>query len=327
MEPRRTRGPISFFRENTRIPEQDTMSETQTFTFQIQDPGERLDKAIAFALPDLSRATIQRLIKSSQVTVDGRASKPSYRVELGDEIVVHMPVEKAPDILPEHIALQVVFEDAHLLAVSKPAGMVVHPAYGHHSGTLVNAILALCPEAADVGGLERAGIVHRLDKDTSGLILVAKSEATRAALQRQFKRRQVKKSYLALVEGHPSPRQGLIDAPIGRDKRQRKRMAIVRSGREARTGYRVIELFGEHSLVELQPETGRTHQIRVHLAWLGHPVVGDQVYGYCRQRLLQHRHFLHAHKLELVHPITSASLSLTAPLPDDLADLLRRLRR
>ncbi len=300
--------------------------EAQTAIFQIQDPGERLDKAIAVSLPDLSRAFIQRLIKKGQVTVNGRTSKPSYRVEVGDEVQVNIPHETPAEITPEQIDLDVIYEDEHLLVVNKPSDMVVHPAYGHQSGTLVNALLGYWPQAADVGGPDRSGIVHRLDKDTSGLILVAKSETTHAALQRLFKRRQVEKSYLALVEGHPDPRQGLIDAPVGRDKRNRKRMAIVRSGREARTAYRVSELFDAHSLVELQPETGRTHQIRVHLAWLGYPVVGDRVYGYRKQRLLKHRQFLHAHKLELIHPITQVPLLLSAPLPQDLNDLLRRLR-
>jgi 23S rRNA pseudouridine1911/1915/1917 synthase len=303
------------------------MAEEQTLVFQVETGGERLDKTVAETVPGLSRATAQRLIKSAQVTVNGRGSKPSYRVEAGDEVVVHVPAETPPAIAPEPIALDVIYEDDHLLAVSKPAGMVVHPAYGHQSGTLVNAVLAYCPRTADVGGAERAGIVHRLDKDTSGLILIAKDEATHAALQRRFKRRQVKKTYLALVENCPEPRQGLIDAPIGRDKRKRKQMAVVRSGRQARTAYHVVERFDDHSLVELQPETGRTHQLRVHLAWLGSPVVGDRVYGYRKQRLLRERHFLHAHKLELTHPATGASLSLTAPLPNDLAGLLRQLRR
>jgi 23S rRNA pseudouridine1911/1915/1917 synthase len=303
------------------------VTEAQTVEFQIKEPGERLDKAIAVALPDLSRATIQRLIKSGNVTVDGRSSKPSYRVEAGDGVEVHIPAETPPEVLPEQIPLDIAYEDEYLLAVDKPAGMVVHPAYGHQSGTLVNAILAHCPEAADVGGPERAGIVHRLDKDTSGLILVAKTDETRADLQRQFKRHNVNKSYLALVEGHPSPRSGLIDAPIGRDKRNRKRMAIVKSGREARTGYHIAEFFDDYSLVELWPETGRTHQIRVHMAWLGCPIVGDQVYGYRRQRLLKDRHFLHANKLEFTHPVSGAALALEAALPDDLTALLRRLRR
>lgn len=303
------------------------MTEAQTITFQIQDAGERLDKVVTATVPDLSRAAVQRLVKSGQVTVNGRTSKPSYRVEIGDEVVVHVPAEVPPEIAPEQVPLDVIYEDEHLLALNKPAGMVVHPAYGHESGTLVNAVLARCPETLNVGGADRAGIVHRLDKDTSGLILVAKDEATHTALQRQFKRRQVLKTYLALVQDHPSPRHGLIDAPIGRDKRHRKRMSVTRTGRPARTTYRVVELFDEYSLVELQPETGRTHQIRVHLAWLGYPVVGDPVYGYRKQPLLKSRHFLHAHKLELTHPITGAPLSLMAPLPDELVRLLRRLRR
>jgi len=303
------------------------MTEAQTIRFQVNAAGERLDKTIASFAPGLSRAVIQRLVKTAQVTVNGRASKPSYRVENGDEVVVYIPADQPPEVLPERMDLDVVFEDDHLLALNKPAGMVVHPSYGHQSGTLVNAILAGWPETTHVGGLERAGIVHRLDKDTSGLILVAKSDEVHKALQRLFQRRQVKKTYLGLVEGHVSPRNGLIDAPIGRDKRQRKQMAVVRSGREAQTGFQVLEFFEEHSLVELEPETGRTHQLRVHLAWMGYPIVGDRVYGYRKQRLLTHRHFLHAHKLELNHPATLQPLSLAAPLPDDLRQLLRRLRR
>jgi 23S rRNA pseudouridine1911/1915/1917 synthase len=298
-----------------------------THTLHVTDAGERLDKTIAAQLPDLSRAFIQRLIKDGQATVNEHPAKPSHRVETGDVITVRVPAETPPQVSPEHIPLDILFEDDVLLAVNKPAGMVVHPAYGHHSGTLVNALLAHCPQTANVGGADRAGIVHRLDKDTSGVLLIAKDEPTHIALQRQFKRRWVKKTYLALVEGHPSPRQGLIDAPMGRDKQQRKKMSVVRGGREARTAYRVVELFDQHSLLELEPETGRTHQIRVHLAWLGHPVVGDAVYGYRKQRLLQRRHFLHAHRLELTHPVSGLSLSLSAPLPDDLSDLLQRLRR
>ena len=303
------------------------MTEAQTITFQVESGGERLDKAVVAIVPDLSRAVVQRLVKGGQVSVNGRVSKPSYRVEVGDEVVVRVPAKRPPQVLPEQVELDVIYEDEHLLMINKPSGMVVHPAQGHESGTLVNAVLGYLPQILDVGGPERAGIVHRLDKDTSGLIIVAKDETVRNALQRQFKRRQVKKTYLALVEGHPEPRQGEIDAPIGRHKRQRKRMAIVRSGRDAYTAYRVIETFDNHSLVELQPETGRTHQIRVHLAWLGYPAVGDRVYGRRKQQLLKHRHFLHARKLELTHPVTRAPLSLTAPLPDNLVRLLQRLRR
>jgi 23S rRNA pseudouridine1911/1915/1917 synthase len=299
----------------------------QNITFRVESDGERLDKVVAANAPDLSRAVVQRLIKRGQVTVNGRGSKPSYRVAAGDEVLVQIPATPSPQVLAEQVALDVIYEDEYLLLVNKPAGLVVHPAYGHESGTLVNALLGYCPQLRDVGGLERAGIVHRLDKDTSGLLIVAKNEEAHSALQRQFKRRSVKKTYLALVEGHPEPPQGVIDAPIGRHKRQRKRMAIVRSGRAALTAYRVIEHFDEHCLVELQPKSGRTHQLRVHLAWLGYPVVGDRVYGYRRQRLLKHRHFLHARQLEFTHPVTGEALSFLAPLPDKLARLLERLRR
>lgn len=303
------------------------MTEDRVVVFEIQAPGERLDKAIAEAFPELSRAIVQRLVKTGQITVNGYTSKPSYRVEVADSVRIVFPSEEQAQVLPEHISLDVIFEDRDLLVVNKPAGMVVHPSYGHESGTLVNAVLARCPENLDVGGPDRGGIVHRLDMLTSGLILIAKNDTAHAALQRQFKRRTIKKTYLALVESHPSPRQGLIDAPIGRDKRQRKRMAVVKTGREARTAFQVLESFEKYSLVELHPETGRTHQLRVHLAWLGYPVVGDKIYGYRRQQLLKDRHFLHAHQLDFKHPNTDEALSLEVPLPEDLMALLKQLRR
>ena len=296
-------------------------------SFTIEQDGERLDKVISARLPELSRATAQRLIKAGVVTVNGRPSKPSYRAQAGDEVIVHVPLEVPEPVLPEEIPLDVIYEDGVLLVVNKPAGMVVHPGAGHASGTLVNAVLARCPQVAEVGGADRAGIVHRLDKDTSGLILVAKDEPTRAALQRQFKRRQVVKTYLALVEDQVQPREGIIDAPVGRDKRQRKRMAVVRRGREAHTTYRAIEYFPEHTLLEVRPHTGRTHQVRVHLAWLGYPIVGDTVYGRRRQPLLRSRHFLHAARLRFTHPATGEQVEFEAPLPPELAAVLKRLRR
>ncbi|NLE46384.1 MAG: RluA family pseudouridine synthase [Chloroflexi bacterium] len=296
-------------------------------TFVAETAGERLDRALAARFPDLSRAQLQRLIKSGDVTVDGRPSKPAYHLEVGQEVSVTLPEETESAVLPESIRLNVVFEDETMLVVDKPAGMVVHPAYGHTTGTLVNAILAHCPEVAHVGGPERAGIVHRLDKDTSGLIVVAKTDLARTALQRQFKHRQVAKTYIALVEGHVYPKEGVIEVPIGRDKRDRKRMGPVREGREALTSYRVLEHFEEHTLVEVRPHTGRTHQIRVHLAWLGYPIVGDAVYGHRRQRLLKARHFLHAAKLRVTHPKTQDLLEFEAPMPHELMDLVRRLRR
>ncbi len=296
-------------------------------SFTVEAGGERLDKITPTHVPDLSRATAQRLIKAGEVTVNGRPSKPSYRVQVGDEVVVRVPIEMPAPVVPENIPLDVIYEDDALLVVNKPAGMVVHPAYGHASGTLVNAVLAHCPQIADVGGPDRAGVVHRLDKDTSGLILIAKDGVTRATLQRQFKRRQVAKTYLALVEGQMQPREGVVEAPVGRDKRQRKKMAVVRSGREARTMYRAIEYFANYTLLEVRPHTGRTHQVRVHLSWLGYPIVGDAVYGRHRQRLLRGRHFLHAARIRFSHPATSEEVEFEAPLPPKLADVLNQLRR
>ncbi len=304
------------------------MAEEQSVvSFAVERGSERLDKIVSAHVQDLSRATAQRLIKTGEVTVNGRPSKPSYRVQVGDEVVVRVPAEMPEEVIPEDIPLDVIYEDDVLLVVNKPAGMVVHPALGHPTGTLVNAVLAYCPQVADVGGPERAGIVHRLDKDTSGLILIAKDDATRAALQRQFKHRQVVKTYLALVEDQVQPREGVIEAPIGRDKRQRNKMAVVRSGRQARTLYRVLEYFDDHTLLEVRPHTGRTHQVRVHLAWLGYPVVGDAVYGRRRQRLLRDRHFLHAARIRFTHPATGEEVEFKAPLPPKLAAVLKRLRR
>jgi 23S rRNA pseudouridine1911/1915/1917 synthase len=304
------------------------MADEQTvIAFTVELGDERLDKVVSTRVQDLSREVAKRLIKSGEVTVNDRPSRPSYRVQVDDEIVVRLPVELPEPVLPEAIPLDVIYEDDAFLVVNKPAGMVVHPALGHPSGTLVNALLAHSPQVAQAGGPDRAGIVHRLDKDTSGLILVAKDEATRVALQRQFKRRQIAKTYLALVEDQVQPREGIIDAPIGRDKRQRKQMAVVRSGRPAQTMYRVVEYLADHTLLEVRPHTGRTHQVRVHLAWMGYPVVGDTTYGYRRQRLLQDRHFLHATRLRFSHPSTGEEVTFEAPLPPQLAAVLEQLRR
>jgi 23S rRNA pseudouridine1911/1915/1917 synthase len=298
----------------------------QEVIFTADDGGQRLDQVVASRLPGVSRAQVQRLIKSGVVTVNGHPSRPAFRPARGDNIRVVLPEEPEESVLPEPIPLDIVYEDDSLLLVNKPAGMVVHPAYGHASGTLVNALLAHCPQVANVGGLERAGIVHRLDKDTSGLIVIAKDEGSRTALQRQFKRRKVTKTYMALVEGQIEPREGVIEAPVGRNKRQRKQMAVVRGGREARTTYRTIETFPDHTLLEVQPYTGRTHQVRVHLAWLGYPIVGDAIYGHRRQRLLRDRHFLHAARLTFAHPVTGEVMCFEAPLPPKLERILKRIR-
>ena len=286
-----------------------------------------MDKVVRDRVPDLSRTQGQRLIDQGQVTVNGQARKPAYRVEPGERVTVILPPEEPTPVLsPQPIPLDVICEDAHLLVVNKPAGMVVHPAPGHPDGTLVNALLAHYPPIADVGPRDRAGIVHRLDKDTSGTLVVAKSESVLEALQRQFRNREVEKTYLALVNGQVQPPEGVIEVPIGRDPTDRQRMAPVPGGKYARTRYRVVHRFRRHTLLEAHPYTGRTHQIRVHLSWLGHPVVGDADYGSRRQRLLEDRHFLHASRLRFAHPVTEKEITCQAPLPPELDEVLRQLR-
>jgi len=290
--------------------------------FIVEEGGERLDRYLA-DLVDLSRSQVQRLIRQGRVTVEGEAAKASYLLSPGEHIRVQLPPPEDPEPLAQELPLDIVYEDQDLAVVNKPAGMVVHPSYGHRKGTLVNALLARYPSLARVSG-PRPGIVHRLDKDTSGLLVVAKNEEARRHLQKQFKRGEVKKVYLALVEGHLEPAQGVIEAPIGRDPRRRKRMAVLRGGREAVTEYRVRNHLDGYTLVEAMPRTGRTHQVRVHLAFLGHPVVGDPVYGFRKKRLGLGRHFLHSHILGFRAP-SGRYLEFEAPLPQELERVLEGL--
>ena len=302
----------------------------ETVTLEAEGSGERLDVFVVRRCTGLSRSLVQRLIREGRVTVGGRPGRAGQRLERGDRVLVRMPPEEPEPLRPEPIPLAIVYEDADLLVVDKPAGLTVHPAAGVRRGTLAAALLAYRPELAGVGGPERPGIVHRLDRDTSGLLVVAKSEAARAALTRQWKERQVEKGYLALVCGRLEPPQGVIDAPIGRDQRHRQRMAVVEGGREARTAYRVRRYLpagptGQeaYSLVEVTPSTGRTHQIRVHFAALGHPLVGDRVYG--RPSSILRRQFLHADRLAFRHPVDGQPLEFESPLPEDLRQALERL--
>ncbi len=306
----------------------------QTVVFKIepgdQEVGERLDRVITAHLSTLSRVKVQQLIKEGYVSINGKPGKPSYRVEAQDKIAVRLAdhiVAPSNDeaTLPEVLPLDVLYEDADMAAIDKPAGMVVHPAAGHTSGTLVNALLARWPQVAQVGGKGRAGIVHRLDKDTSGVLLIAKTEPARLNLMAQFAARTVQKRYLALVEGLPATPTGEINVPLGRDPNQRKRMAVLRSGRPAVSFYRVLQPYKGYTLVEVQPRTGRTHQIRVHMAFIGHPIVGDAVYGYRKQRLHLGRQFLHAESLSLLTPSGGQPLTIHAPLPADLNAVLDQL--
>ncbi|MDP9236447.1 MAG: RluA family pseudouridine synthase [Chloroflexota bacterium] len=287
--------------------------------------GERLDVFIARRLPELTRSRVQRLIDDRGVAVAGQRAKASLRLDAGAAVTVDVPPPVDPLAQPEAIPLDVLYEDAYLLAVNKPPGMTVHPSPGHITSTLVNAVLAHCDDLSGIGGVMRPGIVHRLDRDTSGVILVAKNDMAHSSLARQLKERRVEKTYIALVEGTPKPAEGRIDAAIARDPRNRKRMTIVEGGRASETAYRVIERFRGYALVEARPKTGRTHQIRVHLTAIGHPIVGDRLYG--KPSPLVGRQFLHARRITFRHPRTNETMDVDAPLPADLADALESLRR
>jgi len=263
------------------------------------------------------------------VTVNGNIqTKSGFNVEQGQEIEIRIPAVKSTGIAAENIPLDIVFENMDVMVINKPAGMVVHPAAGHAVGTLVNAALSHAPEMEGISGEHRPGIVHRLDKDTSGLILIAKNDRAQRWLVEQFKERKVHKVYMALVNGTPPTPTGRVEAPIGRDPAHRKQMAIVPSGkgREAVTEYRVVEKLGQYSLVEAYPLTGRTHQVRLHLKFLGCPIVGDQLYGHKRQTIEISRQFLHAEKLRVTLPGEKDEREFVAPLPEELEQVVRKLR-
>jgi 23S rRNA pseudouridine1911/1915/1917 synthase len=290
----------------------------------VADSGIRLDKYVSAKCPEFSRTQVQRLSESGNITVNGAAAKSSQKLEIGDQVRIVIPPPIPSTLTPEAIPLQILYEDKDLMVVDKPAGLTVHPAPGHFTHTLANAVLAHCPEI-DTGESNRPGIVHRLDKDTSGLIIIAKNRPAHIKLAEQFKSRTVKKVYQALVRGHLTPEQGTIEAGIGRDPRDRKRMAVVSRGREARTEYKVLRYIDNYSLLEVRPKTGRTHQIRVHLAAIGFPVVGDATYG-ARSSYLS-RQFLHAYKLGFKLPSTGEYCEFESPLPPDLVQALREISR
>jgi len=294
---------------------------TGEYSFVADVAGPRLDKFVGERCPELSRTHAQQLIEGGFVTVNGKAVKSSLKLNPGDKIFVVIPPASPSHLEAENIPLKIIYEDADILVVDKPAGLAVHPAPGHPSHTLVNAVLNYLPGLAQDTDSLRPGIVHRLDKDTSGLILIAKNRLAQANLSQQFKNRIVKKSYLALVKGKLAPEKGVIEAAIGRDRSHRQRMAVVSKGREARTEYRVIKYYGNYTLLEIKPETGRTHQIRVHLAAIGFPVVGDATYGLKSPRFP--RQFLHASKISFLLPSTGARVEFESPLPPDLEQVLK----
>jgi 23S rRNA pseudouridine1911/1915/1917 synthase len=300
----------------------DNTASTKIIEMVVDSGGSRLDKYIAERCA-LSRSHIQQLIAAGRVLLNGQPAKASRKVTPGERIVVAVPPPVPISLDPENIPLNIVYEDDYVMVIDKPAGLTVHPAPGHRSGTLVNAILAHCPDLMAIKGSIRPGIVHRLDKDTSGLMMVAKNDAAQASLSAQIKRRAIKKGYLALVSGHLSPAKGTIEAPIGRHPRDRKRMAVIPTGREARTFYQVKEYLGDYTLLEVRTETGRTHQIRVHLSSIGHPVFGDAVYG--KRSNLLGRQFLHAHRLSFRLPPGEDFVEFESPMPLDLEEALRQV--
>jgi len=314
----------------------------QVITLTLDRPGERIDKAVAEVVPDISRTQCQRLISEGLVRLDGQPVKASQRLKGGERVTIIIPPIQQTSLIAESIPLDIQYEDKDILLINKPAGMVVHPAPGHEHGTLVNAILAYCPDLQGVGGERRPGIVHRLDKDTSGLIIVAKNDQALHMLQEQFKRREIKKVYLALVDGHFSQFEAMIDAPIGRSVRDRKRMAVISQGssarsRTAQTAVKVQKYYsllrteikegaeGDFTQLECRPFTGRTHQIRVHLAFAGYPIVGDTVYGLRRPKVSIDRHFLHASSLTFRRPSDGMEMTQTVSLPEELRLVLDSL--
>ena len=316
----------------------DSSLDTQPLIFQVDeaDADTRLDAYLAARIEGWSRSRLQRLIDDGDVLVNGHTVKPSYKLKVKDEIEVELTPPPSAAFAPENIPLDIIYEDDDLVVVNKPAGLVVHPAAGINSGTLANALAYHFTQLSSQAGAVRPGLVHRLDKDTSGLLVVAKKEDVHEKLAEQFRAREVFKSYIALVHGVVKENSGQIDQPIARDPRNRTRMAVVRGGRPALSLYRVRRQYQRFTLLDVEIKTGRTHQIRVHLAWLKHPVVGDEVYGGGRDNTVQDpklraairklgRQFLHAEQLGFRHPRNDEPMRFSAPLPEELAAFLEEL--
>ena len=290
---------------------------------------ERLDKFLSAMLPDQSRSYLQKIIKDGNVLVNGEPKKSSYRLEDGDEVTADLPELQSPDIEPENIPLDILYEDADVIVVNKPQGMVVHPAPGHTSGTLVNALMFHCgDELSGINGEKRPGIVHRIDKDTSGVLMVAKNDMAHQSLAAQLAEHSITRKYNAVVYNGFTEDEGTVDEPIGRNPQDRKKMAVTQKhSRHAVTHYRVIERMEKFTLIEAQLETGRTHQIRVHMTYIGHPLLGDMVYGPKKQPIHLEGQALHARVLGFIHPRTGEYLEFEAPLPPYFEALLERLRK
>ncbi|MBS1340030.1 MAG: RluA family pseudouridine synthase [Clostridia bacterium] len=290
------------------------------------DKGKRLDIYIAENFNELSRTMIKKLIESNNILVNDKSEKVSYKVQANDNISIDVPEAKETKLKAQEIPLDIIYEDSDIIVVNKPKGMVVHPANGNPDGTLVNAILSICKNSlSGIGGELRPGIVHRLDKDTSGLIIVAKNDKAHINMSEQIKERNVKKTYIALVRGNVPEEKATINMPIGRSTKDRKKMAVTKNGKQAITHFKVLKRYSKYTLLEIKIETGRTHQIRVHMAEIGYPVVGDAVYSNGKNEFGIEGQMLHAYKLEFMHPITNKHMELTAPLPQYFEEILKKL--
>jgi 23S rRNA pseudouridine1911/1915/1917 synthase len=305
------------------------MLKKASYTVDKTIAGNRLDVAVSRLVPELTRTRVQKLIKEGLITVDGTARKANFRVPAGAKLEVSVSAPEPSDVLPEEIELDILYEDKELLVVNKPQGLVVHPAAGHAGGTLVNALLHHCRDLSGIGGRTRPGIVHRLDKDTSGLLFVPKNDRAHLSLAEQFKKHSVTREYVAIVHGEMSTARGTIDAAIARHSSERKKMAVVPAGRGRRavTHFTVLELLKGYTSVALRLETGRTHQIRVHLAAIGHPVVGDPVYGGKREKHFLKGQALHARLLGFVHPTSNKYMEFFSEPSQAFQDLLEKLRK
>lgn len=300
-----------------------------SFTVASDTVSVRIDRYLTEQCPELSRSYIQKLLKDQKVKADHKTVKANYKVQPGQEIVVEIPDAEPLDIQPEDIPLDILYEDPYLLVVNKPKGMVVHPAAGHTGGTLVNAVMAHCGKnLSGINGVLRPGIVHRIDKDTTGALLVCKTDEVHRSLAEQLKEHSIKRRYRAIVRGNLKEDTGTIEGPIGRHPTDRKKMAInYKNGKDAVTHYKVLERFGQYTYVECRLETGRTHQIRVHMSSIGHPLLGDIVYGSGKDPFHLEGQTLHAMILGFIHPITGEYMEFSAPLPEYFLKLLEKLRK
>ena len=292
----------------------------------VEEEGIRIDRYLAKQKPELSRSMIQKLIEDHAVLVNQKPVRTSYQIRKQDQITIQIPEVKESNMKAQDIPIDIIYEDQDILVVNKPKGMVVHPANGNPDGTLVNAIMAKCKDGlSGIGGELRPGIVHRLDKDTSGLLIVAKNDQAHIKMSEQIKNREVKKIYIALVKGIVKENEATIQMPIGRSQQDRKKMAVRKDGKEAVTHFKVLKRYLHNTLLELKIDTGRTHQIRVHMAQIGHPVVGDMVYSKGKNEFGVEGQCLHAKSLEFKHPITKKEMKLEAPLPKYFQDIINKL--